>query len=133
MGWILNNPTFGRRRSKYGSEKFTVLGITFDSKKEGMHYLRLLDMEKRGEIHNLRRQVPFELLPAIYREEVVHLKTKDKIVKKCVQKSVKYVADFVYEKDGKEVIVDTKGVRTPEYILKKKMMLALLGITITEV
>lgn len=131
-GWDEWQARFGNR-NKYGAKKMTIGGKTFDSKKEGLYYLKLREMELRGEIKNLRRQVPFELLPAVYREEVVHLKTKDKVVRRCVQKAVTYIADFVYTKNGEEVIVDTKGFRTKDYILKKKMMLALLGLTITEV
>lgn len=120
-------------RNKYHAKKVEFYGITFDSKKEGLYYLKLKDMERRGEITDLRLQVPYELLPAIYRDEVVHLKTKDKVVKKLIQRAVTYVADFVYVQDGKEVVIDAKGMRLPDYILKKKMMLALKGIEVIEV
>lgn len=120
-------------RNKYHAKKVEFYGITFDSKKEGLYYLKLKDMERRGEITDLRLQVPYELLPAIYRDEVVHLKTKDKVVKRLVQRAVTYVADFVYVQDGKEVVIDAKGMRLPDYILKKKMMLALKGIEVIEV
>ena len=90
-------------------------------------------MQRNGEITNLRLQVPYELLPAIYKDEIVHLKTKDKTIKKLVQRPVTYVADFVYTKDGQEYVIDVKGMRLPDYILKKKMMLALNGINIIEV
>lgn len=118
--------------SKYRAKKVVVDGITFDSKKEGMYYLKLKEMEKKGEISNLRLQVPYELLPALYHDEVVHLKTKDKVVRKLVQRAVHYVADFVYEKDGNDIVVDTKGMRLSDYKLKKKMMRAILGIEIIE-
>ena len=120
-------------RNKYHAKKVTICGIEFDSKKEGMRWLLLKDMERNGEITGLQRQVPFELLPAIYRDEVVHLKTKDKTERRLVQRAVHYVADFVYTKDGKQVVEDTKGLRLPDYILKKKMMLALKGIEISEI
>lgn len=120
-------------RNKYHAKKVTICGIEFDSKKEGMRWLLLKDMERRGEISDLRRQVPFELLPAIYRDVVVHLKTKDKVERKLVQRAVHYVADFVYNKDGRQIVEDTKGLRLPDYILKKKMMLALKGIEISEI
>lgn len=120
-------------RNKYHAKKVEFYGITFDSKKEGLYYLKLKDMERRGEITDLRLQVPYELLPAIYRDEVVHLKTKDKVIKKLIQRAVTYVADFVYVQDGKEVVIDAKGMRLPDYILKKKMMLALKGIEVIEV
>lgn len=121
------------QKNKYGAKKVVFDGITFDSKKEGLYYLKLKDMERCGEIENLRLQVPFELLPAIYRDEIVHLKTKDKVERKLIQRAVNYIADFVYTKDGKEYIIDTKGMRLPDYILKKKMMLAILGLEITEI
>ena len=120
-------------RNKYHARKVNICGIEFDSKKEGMRWLLLKDMEHRGEISDLRRQVPFELLPAIYEDVTVHLKTKDKVERKLVQRAVHYVADFVYTKDGTQIVEDTKGLRLPDYILKKKMMLALLGIRISEI
>lgn len=121
-------------RNKYHAKKVSICGIEFDSKKEGMRWLLLKDMERTGEISDLRRQVPFELLPAIYRDFTVHLKTKDKVERKLVQRAVHYVADFVYlDKEGKQIVEDTKGLRLPDYILKKKMMLALLGIEISEI
>lgn len=120
-------------RRKYGNKKIEFDGILFDSKKEGLYYLKLKDMQKHGEISNLRLQVPYELLPAIYKDEIVHLKTKDKTIKKLVQRPVTYVADFVYIKDEQEYVIDVKGMRLPDYILKKKMMLALKGINIIEV
>ena len=120
-------------RNKYHAHKVTILGIEFDSKKEGMRWLLLRDMESKGEISNLQRQVPFELLPAIYEDVTVHLKTKDKIERKLIQRPVKYIADFTYTKDGKQVVEDAKGLRLPEYILKKKMMRALLNINVIEI
>ena len=41
-------------------------------------------------------------------------------------------ADFVYNENGTERVIDTKGFRTKEYQLKKKMMRSLLGIEIIE-
>lgn len=121
-------------RNKYHARKVNICGIEFDSKKEGMRWLLLKDMERTGEISDLRRQVPFELLPAIYRDVTVHLKTKDKVERKLVQRAVHYVADFVYtDREGRQIVEDTKGLRLPDYILKKKMMLALLGIEISEI
>lgn len=126
-------------RSKFGNKITYVGDIRFDSKTEANWYLKYRDAERRGWISNLRLQVPYELIPGIYeeREEIKHLKTKDKVVRKkvTVQKPVHYIADFVYfdNRTGKEVVIDVKGKRTKEYILKKKMMRYFKGIEIIEV
>ena len=52
---------------------------------------------------------------------------------KVIERPVKYVADFMYEENGQQVIEDAKGVRTKEYILKRKLMLYRYGIRIREV
>ena len=122
------------RKSKYGNKKAKANGKVFDSKTERSRYYTLQMLEKAGEISNLRLQVPFEIIPAIYETVEVQLKTKTKQVQKLVQRAAHYVADFVYkDKDGNMVVEDSKGFRTKEYELKKKMMRAFLGITIKEV
>lgn len=121
-------------RSKYGNRKAKARGKIFDSVTERRRYYTLQALEKAGEISDLRLQVPYEIIPAIYETKEVHLKTKVKSVRKCVQKATHYIADFVYkDKDGNEVVEDVKGFRTKEYLLKKKMMRAFLGITIQEI
>ena len=123
-----------KRKAKYGSKKVTFDGLEFDSKKEMYRYIRLKSMLEEGLISDLRLQVPYEIIPAVYEEETVQLKTKVKTVTKCVQRAAYYVADFVYkDKDGNEVVEDAKGMRTEKYLLKTKMMRAFLGITIKEV
>ena len=47
--------------------------------------------------------------------------------------SVTYVADFVYFEGDKLIVEDTKGFRTKDYIIKRKLMRYLLGINIKEV
>lgn len=120
-------------RRKYGNKKIQNAFGEFDSALEYKRYLILKDEEGRGGIHNLRRQVPYLLIPNQYATEIVHLKTKDKEVEKLAERKVEYVADFVYEKDGKDVVEDTKGLRLADYILKRKMMLYFHGIAIREV
>ena len=91
-------------------------------------------MQEEGLISELRLQVPIEIIPPVYDTIEVQLKTKVKQVQKLVQKAAHYVADFVYkDKDGNEIVEDTKGFRTKEYLLKKKIMRAYLGITINEI
>lgn len=123
-------------RSKYGNKKTYVDGIKFDSLKEARYYMYLRSLADAGKIENLRLQVPFELLPDIYEEATIRLKTKDKMVTKKVQSAVRYFADFVFVQDGEEIVVDVKSAATRRkdaYVLKKKMMRALLGIQIQEV
>lgn len=124
-------------RNKYGNRNFTdQQGNRWDSEKEYYRYVELRKAEADGRIQGLQRQVVFTLLPAVTEEQTVQLKTKTKTVTKTVQQPVTYRADFVYTKDGQRVIEDVKGsprMLTPEYLLKKKMMRALLGITIREI
>jgi hypothetical protein len=124
--------------SKYLNKVTEVDGIKFDSKKEAGYYLYLKQREEHGEISNLRTQVPFEIVPAVYGERIKHLKTKDKTERYCIQKASHYVADFVYivTATGKQEVIDVKSYITrkqPVYRLKKKLMLAVNGIEIIEV
>lgn len=107
------------RGSKYHAKKTVVDGIEFDSAKEAKRYTRLRDMQEAGEIQNLRLQVPFELLPSFECDGVKY-------------RGMKYIADFVYYRDGKQVVEDTKGWKTQEYRLKKKLMAYINHINIEE-
>jgi len=125
-------------RSKYHNKKVVIDGHKFDSQKEGRYYLYLKNLLEQGAISNLRMQVPYEVIPAIWEDEVKHLKTKDKTVKKCVQRATYYLADFVYTvtETGKEEVIDVKSAATKKkesYRLKKKMMRAFNGIDVIEV
>jgi len=102
-----------RRKSKYGAVKTEVDGIVFDSKKEARRYLELKTMEKAGVISALELQPSFDL--------VVN-----------GVKIGKYKGDFRYVVNGTYVVEDCKGMKTPVYRLKKKLMLALHSITILE-
>jgi hypothetical protein len=101
------------KRSKYGAKKASIDGITFDSTLEANRYSQLRLLEKARVISDLRLQVPYEL-----------------IVNNILV--AKYVADFVYFKDGTEVVEDSKGFLTTEYRLKKKLMKAIHDIDIYE-
>lgn len=100
--------------AKYRNIKTVVDGIKFDSKKEAKRYGELKIMQRYGFISSLQMQVPYEL------------KINGKLV--C-----KYVADFKYLAKGRLVVEDVKGIKTPIYRLKKKLMLAIHGIEIKEV
>lgn len=105
---------------KYGNRKIEKDGMVFDSLKEYYRYLDLSLLQKAGEISDLRTQVKFELLPS---------QRKDG---KVVERAVHYIADFTYIENGKLVVEDTKGFRTRDYIIKKKLMLFLHKIQIKE-
>lgn len=108
--------------NKYGNRKIVVDGIAYDSKKEAKRGGELLLMQRAGMIHNLRRQVKYELIPAQY------------VDGKCVERACNYVADFIYIDDqGNTVVEDTKGFRTKDYIIKRKLMLFRHGVAIKEV
>lgn len=101
------------RYSKYRAVPTFVDGIRFASKKEAKRYQELKLLEKAGEISDLSLQHSFLL------------SVGDTIIGK-------YVADFVYKENGKSIIEDTKGVRTPVYKWKKKHFEAQMGIKIKE-
>lgn len=128
--------------SKYHNKKVWYDGIEFDSKKERDYYIYLKQKESEGEITNLRLQVPFILIPRVIGEKTIvkHLKSGDRIETKPYvrQKETKYFADFVYTDPvtGLDEVIDVKSNITRKkesYRLKKKMMLAFLGIEIIEV
>lgn len=117
--------------SKYHSKKIEVQGIQFDSKKEAARFKELQLMERAGQIQDLQRQVKYVLLPAQYRQ--FFDKKAHRWKNRCVEREVCYIADFVYEQDGKIVVEDTKGFKTKDYIIKRKLMLYIHNIQIKEV
>lgn len=120
--------------NKYGNKKIEVDGIVFDSKKEAKRYKELLLLEKAGEISELRRQVKYVLIPA--QREPDTTGAMGGIRKgKIIEHECSYYADFVYFDRKKQdmVVEDTKGVRTAEYIIKRKLMLRIYGIRINEI
>lgn len=113
--------------SKYGNRKTIEDGIPFDSIKEYARYCELSMLERAGQINNLQRQVKFTLIPS-QREPDIEGKRGRLIEREC-----SYVADFVYEQGGERIVEDTKGFRTKEYIIKRKLMLWVHGIRVREV
>ena len=101
-------------RAKYRNKKTTVNGRTFDSKLEAARYVQLVRLQEGGVVFGLKCQVTFPLM------------VNGSLI--C-----KYICDFTYtDSDGKFVVEDAKGVRTREYILKKKLMKAVHGIDVIE-
>lgn len=123
-------------KSKYYNKKTIALdGLVFDSLKEARRWDELLLLQRAGKITDLQRQVKYELIPAQYetyeRYSKKGVRLKDGV--RLLERKVEYVADFVYTENGKEIVEDAKGVRTKEYILKRKLMLAVHGIRVKEV
>lgn len=120
--------------NKYHNRKVrTRDGILHDSRKEAVRCEQLKLMEKAGKIHELRRQMEFLLIPPQYEETTTGKRTK-KTKRKLVERAVVYRADFVYhDEKGELVVEDVKGLRTRDYIIKRKLLLWVYGIKIKEV
>ena len=116
-------------RSKYGNKKVVNQYGSFDSKKEFERYLVLLDMEKKGEISSLERQIPYEVIPTQYEMVPIQLKTKVKKQKRIKERATYYYADFTYVEDVKA----SAKFQDDVYRIKKKLMLYVHGLTIKEI
>lgn len=103
---------FHNRRATATAEDGSTL--TFDSRLEARRYGELSLLERQGLITDLRLQVPYALV------------VNDILIGN-------YIADFVYEEEGQVIVEDCKGVRTREYVIKKKLMRALHNIVIKEI
>jgi hypothetical protein len=101
-------------RSKYGAEPVFVEGRRFASKAEGKRFSELLLLERGGYIRKLELQPVYEF----------------KIDGVTV---FKYVSDFRYMEGCTEKVEDVKGVKTPVYRLKKRLIEAQFNIKIIEV
>lgn len=105
----------GARRSKFGAVRTEVDGVTFASKAEARRYGELKLLWKAGTLATLELQPSFDLIVSGV-------------------KVGRYVADFSYHKpDGELVVEDVKGMPTPVYKLKKRLVAALYGIQIQEI
>jgi hypothetical protein len=94
--------------NKYNARKTVIDGIKFDSKKEAARYCELKILLQAGEITDLELQPVFILQDAFTKNGKKY-------------RAIKYIADFRYKDYGKIVVEDSKGFRTPVYLLKKKM------------
>lgn len=105
-----------RQPPKYRNKPCVIDGRKFDSQAEGRRYSELKLLLFAGEIGFLEYQPRFAI-------EVNGVKV-------CT-----YTADFAYLEKGLKVVEDVKSkpTMTPVYRLKKKLMKAVHGITISEV
>ena len=100
-------------KNKYRAQPVVIDGIRFASKREGTRYMELKLLEKAGQIKNLELQPRYDL----------------------IVNGVNcgfYKGDFRYFEGGKRVVEDVKGVRTPVYSLKAKLVKALYSVEIKE-
>ena len=100
-----------RRPQKYGAVAVVTEEGRFASQREYRHWCVTKLRERAGEIRDPKRQVPFSL-------DINGIHICD------------YIADEVFFEGGKRVVVDVKGVKTPEFKLKAKLMMALLNIEV---
>lgn len=107
-----------KKLSKYKNKWIVIDKINFQSEGEGYYYLELKDRLIRGEIRQIKRQIPFEFVVSGVRIG-------------------KYIADFgVLHHDGTVEIIDYKSrftVTLALYQMKKQLMLACYGVGIKEV
>ena len=111
------SPSLRPGRTSSATPKFrNVKTNGYASKREADRAAELKLLEQAGEILGLREQVPFEVIP-----------------KQGGERPCKYIADFTYTtRRGEYVVEDTKGVRTADYVIKRKLMLHVHGIRIRE-
>jgi hypothetical protein len=99
------------QRNKYGAKRTNG----YHSAREAKRAAELKLLERSGEITDLREQVPFVLLE-----------------KQIGERGVKIIVDFTYRENGTLIAEDAKGFKTPEYIIKRKLLLAVHGLRIRE-
>lgn len=110
--------TQSRKKNKYNARKTVMCGHTFDSKREAEIYLDLLSRKQAGEIVRIGFQPQYTLLEGF----------RDNTGKK--QGPITYTADFfVAYTDGRNEVIEVKGVRTRDYLLRKKMFLHMMRET----
>ena len=109
-----------KRENKYHANKTGTHASQKEHGRAGQLQIKL----RAGLISNLREQVKYELIP--------HFKDENGNV---IERAVSYIADFVYTDNttGQTIVEDTKGYRTKDYIIKRKLMLSVHGIRIKEI
>lgn len=127
-----------QRKRKYKNKKVVNTFGTWDSKKELQRFLVLKDAEEKGIISDLQRQVKFELIPAIKEEYIEHLKTKDKIKTRLIQRAITYTCDFQYVKDGELIVEDVKAspkmaALDKSFLIKEKLFRWKFGFSIKRI
>lgn len=101
--------------TKYGNRRVLTADGWFDSQRELKRWGELQLLQKAGQITELQRQVPYELIP-----------------KRGRLRKIVFIADFVYLENGKQVVEDSKGYRNRLYMLKWRLMEFVHGIEVLE-
>ena len=113
---ILHTPR--RKANKYHARKTTVYRRTFDSKREAEWYMMLREKLRLGEIKHLECQPTYTLLEGFHDNQGKP------------QKPITYTPDFLVEyDDGRREVIEVKGVRTRDYLLRKKLFLHMMRDT----
>lgn len=122
------------KKNKYNAKSVEYDGIKFDSQKEALRYKELSYLLSEGIITDLRRQVKYLLIPTQREPDTIGARGGVK-QGKLLERECSYIADFVYTvvETGETVVEDTKGFKTKEYLIKRKLMLFVYGIQIKEV
>lgn len=101
--------------------------LLWDSEKEYRRWGELKLLEKKGEISELQRQLPFRIGILYYKPKCFIYVNHD-----CFKSEIVYKADFTYIENKKLVVEDTKGYHTREYKKKKMLMKKIYGIDVRE-
>ena len=107
-----------KKPNKYNARKTTVYGRTFDSNREAEWYMMLREKQRLGKIKHIECQPTYTLLEGF----------RDNQGKQ--QKPITYTPDFLVEyDDGRREVIEVKGVRTRDYLLRKKLFLHMMKDT----
>ena len=121
----VGQPSPRRKKPKYGNSSAIVDDLKFDSRKEARRYRELKILEQKGEIQDLQTQYAFVLAESVKFSNEPRRKP-----------AVKYLADFVYIKDGQKIVEDVKSEATKKlavYRMKKHLMMSVHGIEVVEI
>src|SRR5258708_28440205 len=100
-------------KNKYRNKKVDIDGVKFDSIKESRRFLVLKEALNKHEIGPITVHQTFVLHAAFEKDGKKY-------------RPITYEADFTYQQNGINVIEETKGFHTKDYMIKKKMMIKII-------
>ena len=99
--------------NKYGAKKVEIDGHIFDSRLEGRYYEHLIYLMNDGVVESFEMKKSYTLL-----DKFPHPKTGKTV------RAIKYTPDFeVKYADGHVEVVETKGMKTRDFIMRCKMFM----------